>query len=93
MLAKYDYKNPTALKTLAAAGAQLRPFSEEILTAAFDAANEVYAEISAQNEDFKSQWQAVQAFRNDWYLYLQTAEYQFDTLMMIMQKNERLAPT
>ena len=38
MLAKYDFKNPTALKNLVAAGAQLRPFSEEILTAAFDAA-------------------------------------------------------
>ena len=93
MLAKYDYKNPGALKTLAAEGAQLRPFSEEILSAAFDAANEVYAEISAENADFKSQWEAMQPFRNDWYLYLQTAEYQFDTFMMIMQKNGRLAPT
>ena len=34
----------------------------------------------------------MQAFRNDWYLYMQTAEYQFDTFMMIMQKNGKLAP-
>lgn len=92
MLAKYDFKNPTALKALAAAGAQLRPFSEEVLTASFDAANEVYAEISAENADFKEMWDAVQGFRSDWYLYMQTAEYQFDTFMMIMQKNGRLAP-
>lgn len=92
MLAKYDYLNPTALKNLVGAGAQLRPFSEEILTAAYDAALQVYDELSAQNADFKAQWDAVQAFRNDWYLYSQTAEYQFDTFMMILQKNGRLTP-
>jgi len=92
MLAKYDYRNPTALKNLVGEGAQLRPFSEEIMTAAYDAALQVYDELSARNADFKAQWDAVQAFRNDWYLYTQTAEYQFDTFMMILQKNGRLAP-
>ena len=92
MLAEYDYKNPGALKTLAGQGAQLRPFNEEILTAAFDASLAVYDEIGAENADFKSQWEAVQQFRNDWYLYAQTAEYQFDTFMMIMQKNGKLEP-
>ncbi|AXC50433.1 ABC transporter substrate-binding protein [Paracoccus suum] len=90
MLAKYDYKNPTALKQLVANGAQLRPFSEEILTAAFTAADEVYAEIGATNAMFKEQVDAMKLFRNDWYLYLQTAEYQYDTFMMIMQKNGKL---
>ena len=92
MLAKYDYRNPMALKNLVGEGAQLRPFSEEIMTAAYDAALQVYDELSARNADFKAQWDAVQAFRNDWYLYTQTAEYQFDTFMMILQKNGRLAP-
>ncbi|MCZ0961682.1 TRAP transporter substrate-binding protein [Paracoccus benzoatiresistens] len=93
MLAKYDYKNPTALKELAAAGAQLRTYSEEILTAAFTAAHEVYAEISGQNEHFKRQYEAQLQFRDDWYLYNQTAEYTFDTFMMIQQRNGKLAPT
>ena len=53
MLAKYDAKNPAALRSLVGAGAQLRPFSPEILDAAYKATNEVYAEISAQNPDFK----------------------------------------
>ena len=92
MLAKYDYKNPTALKELAASGAQLRTYSEEILTAAFAAANEVYAEISGQNEHFKRQYEAMLQFRDDWYLYNQTAEYTFDTFMMIQQRNGKLAP-
>ena len=51
--AKYDALNPPALKKLVAAGAQLRPFSTEILTACYNAANEVYAETSANNADFK----------------------------------------
>ena len=92
MLAKYDMKNPTALKELAASGAQLRPFSEEILTAAFAAANEVYAELSAENEAFKKMYEAMLVYRNDWFLYAQTAEYTFDTFMMIQQRNGNLAP-
>ena len=92
MLAKYDFKNPTALKELAASGAQLRSFSEEIMNAAFTAANEVYAEVSAQSPEFKRQYEAMLQFRNDWYLYNQTAEYTYDTFMMIQQRNGKLAP-
>ncbi|MDP5308952.1 TRAP transporter substrate-binding protein [Paracoccus spongiarum] len=92
MLAKYDMKNPTALKELVGSGAQLRSFSEEVLTAAFTAANEVYGELSTENADFKTQYDAMLAFRDDWYLYQQTAEYTFDTFMMIQQRNGKLAP-
>lgn len=90
MLAKYDYRNPTALKELVGTGAQLRSFSEDVLTAAFAAANEVYAEVSAENESFKTQYEAMLQFRDDWYLYQQTAEYTFDTFMMIQQRNGAL---
>ncbi|MFN3274163.1 MAG: TRAP transporter substrate-binding protein [Paracoccus sp. (in: a-proteobacteria)] len=86
MLAKYDMLNPTALKELVAQGAQLRSFSEDVLVAGFQASNEVYAEISAENEDFKTQYEAMLTFRDDWYLYQQTAEYTFDTFMMIQQR-------
>lgn len=92
MLAKYDVKNPTALKNLVAAGAQLRPFSQEIMNAAFAAANEVYAELSAENPAFKKMYEAQLQYRNDWYLYAQTAEYTFDTFMMIQQRNGGLTP-
>jgi TRAP-type mannitol/chloroaromatic compound transport system substrate-binding protein len=92
MLAKYDMKNPTALKELVGSGAQLRSFSEEILTAAFAASNEVYAELSSENASFKKQYDAMLQFRDDWYLYAQTAEYTFDTFMMIQQRNGKLAP-
>ena len=48
MTAKYDAKNPAALRRLVGAGAQLRPFSQDVMEAAFKASNEVYDEISAQ---------------------------------------------
>ena len=57
MLQKYDFLNPTAIKQLVADGAQLRPFSPEILTACFEASNEVYAEMEATNPTFKKIWE------------------------------------
>ncbi|MFV0299628.1 MAG: TRAP transporter substrate-binding protein [Paracoccus sp. (in: a-proteobacteria)] len=93
MTAQYDFLNPPALKRLIREGAQLRAFSEPILSAAYDAAIEVYDEISAENDWFRRQWQAAQSFRDDWYLYAQTAEYTFDTFMMIQQRQGKLTPT
>jgi TRAP-type mannitol/chloroaromatic compound transport system substrate-binding protein len=80
--AKYDALNPPALKKLVAQGAQLRPFSTEILTACFNAANEVYAETSAKNADFKKIYDSLAAFRSDQYLWWQVAEYTYDTFMI-----------
>ena len=82
MQAKYDAQNPAALKRLVAGGAKLRPFSQAIMDACFKAANEVYAETSATNADFKKVYDAIVAFRNDQYLWWQVAEYSFDTFMI-----------
>lgn len=90
MLSMYDYRNPTALKELVATGAQLRPFSAEILTAGFDAAMAVYAEISAENEWFKRMIEHQMQFRDDWYLYNQTAESSYDGFMMYLQSQGKL---
>ena len=90
MLQMYDHLNPIALKELVASGAQLRPFSAEILDACFKAANEVYAEMEAANPAFKKIWDSLKVARADWYLYNQTAEYTYDTFMMIQQRNAAL---
>ena len=90
MLQKYDYYNPTALKELVAGGAQLRPFPPDVLEAFYNAANEVYAELDANNENWNKIWTSIKAFRNDWYLYNQTAEYTYDTFMMIQQRGGKL---
>jgi TRAP-type mannitol/chloroaromatic compound transport system substrate-binding protein len=90
MVGRYDALNPVALKKLFATGTQLRPFSESILDACFKAANEVYAEISAKNEDFKKLWDSVKAFRADQYLWLQLADNTYDNYMMIQQRKKTL---
>ena len=79
MQARYDALNPGALKKLAASGAQLRPYSTEILDAALKAAQQVYAETSAENADFKKLYDCLSAFRDDGFLWWQVAEYSFDS--------------
>ncbi|PZU89014.1 MAG: ABC transporter substrate-binding protein [Chelatococcus sp.] len=82
MAAKYDQQNPAALKRLVGAGTQLRPFSQEILEACLKASNELYSEISAKNPDFKKAIDAMQAYRNDQYLWWQVAELTFDVFQV-----------
>ena len=79
MQARYDALNPAAVRKLAAAGAQLRPYSPEILDAAYNGAQEVYAETAAANPDFKKLHDSLWAFRNDGFLWWQVAEYSFDS--------------
>jgi TRAP-type mannitol/chloroaromatic compound transport system substrate-binding protein len=82
MQAKYDARNPAALRRLVGAGTQLRPFPQEVLEAGYKAANEVYEETSAKNADFKKLYEAVKAFRGEEYLWFQVAEYTYDNLMI-----------
>ena len=44
--------------------------------------NEVNAETSAANPDFKKVWDSIVAFRNYEYLWWQVAEYTYDTFMI-----------
>lgn len=82
MASRYDIQNPQALKRLVASGTLLRPFSNEILDACLKATNELWAEISAKNPDFKKTIESMQAYRGDSYLWWQVAEYTFDSFMI-----------
>lgn len=90
MLANYDSKNPAALKRLVKGGAQLRPFSQEILEASYEAAKSTYAEISEENAVFKKIYEHQLAFKKDAYQWMQFSEYTFDTFMMIQQRTGKL---
>ena len=90
MVAKYDAVNPAAIKRLVAGGAQLRPFSQEILDASFNASQQTYAEINAKNAGFKKIYDSIVAFRGEEYLWFQVADYTFDTFMMIQQRNGKI---
>ncbi|MEO6012270.1 MAG: TRAP transporter substrate-binding protein [Devosia sp.] len=90
MLSKYDFVNPAAIKRLVAAGAQLRPFSPEIMNAAFKAANDTYAEMSASNANFKTIYDSLMAFRKEHFLWTQVAEAPYQNFMMGQQRNGAL---
>lgn len=80
--AKYDARNPGALRRLVAGGAQLRPFPQEVMEAALKQANEAYADLAAKNADFKRVYDALKTFRNEEYLWFQVAEYTYDNFMI-----------
>jgi TRAP-type mannitol/chloroaromatic compound transport system substrate-binding protein len=86
MMANYDYKNPGALTSLHESGAILRPFSKDILEAAFNASMDTYKEITASNADFKKIFDSQRAFLKQAYLWDQFAEFTFDAFM-ISQRN------
>jgi TRAP-type mannitol/chloroaromatic compound transport system substrate-binding protein len=82
MLAKYDARNPGALRRLVGTGAQLRPFPQDMMEAAYKVSTELYDEISAGNADFKKMYTSLRDFRNEEYLWFQVAEYTFDNFMI-----------
>src|SRR5690606_26561503 len=49
MQAKYDVLNPPTLRSLVAEGAELRGFNQQLLEACYEAALELYADLSAKN--------------------------------------------
>jgi len=90
VLAKYDHLNPIAIRSLVGKGAQLRPFSQEVLEAAFQAAKDTYTEVSATNPGFKKLHDSMMAFRKDAYLWLQIADATYDSFMMQQQRAGKL---
>jgi len=81
-LAKYDTVNPNALKELLTKGTQLRPFSQEIMEACLKASNQVNAEESAKNANYKKVLASMQEFRDNENLWWQVAEYTFENFMI-----------
>jgi TRAP-type mannitol/chloroaromatic compound transport system substrate-binding protein len=89
MTARYDAGNPQALRRLVAGGAQLRPWSREILAAAWKAAHELYDETGAKNERFKKIWESYRRFRDDEYAWFRVAENSFDNFAFTAQQTVR----
>jgi TRAP-type mannitol/chloroaromatic compound transport system substrate-binding protein len=82
MLARYDAANPAALRRLVIGGAQLRPFPQDVLEAAYKATNDVLREIGDGNPRFKKHLDSLIAFRNEQYLWWQVGEYTFDNFLI-----------
>jgi TRAP-type mannitol/chloroaromatic compound transport system substrate-binding protein len=77
MLAKYDARNGDALQRLVDGGTELRAYSEDILSAARDAAFELYEERAAENETFREVFEQWQTFRDKVYAWHQTNQLSF----------------
>jgi TRAP-type mannitol/chloroaromatic compound transport system substrate-binding protein len=85
MTAAYDVRNYAALKRLVANGVQLRPFSREILDAAYDAAFKLYEDEAAKNPAFKKIYEPWKQFRAESYQWFRVAEYNFDSYVYSQQ--------
>jgi TRAP-type mannitol/chloroaromatic compound transport system substrate-binding protein len=81
MQAKYDARNPAALKQLVGAGTKLRPFPKDVMNAAFKAAMELYEELNAKNENWKKVYADYSKFRAEQNLWFRFTEATFDRFM------------
>jgi TRAP-type mannitol/chloroaromatic compound transport system substrate-binding protein len=85
MQAKYDAKNPKALKELVASGTQLHRLPKEIMDAAYKASTELYGELNAKNANWKKIYDDYSAFRRDQNLWFRFAEAGFDDYMQSLK--------
>ncbi len=81
MQAKYDARNPTALKQLVANKAKLVSFPKPVLDAAFKESMALYSELSAKNPNWKKVYEDYSNFRRESNLWFRFTEARFDSYM------------
>ena len=81
MQAKYDGRNPAALKSLVASKVKVLPFPKDVMDEAFKQATALYSEISASNPDWKKIYDDWAVFRKDQNLWFRFTEARFDQFM------------
>ena len=74
----YSFEAITRAIRLVAAGAQLRFWPREVMQAAWNASNEVYAETAARNPRFKKILDAYIPYRNEQFQWFRVSENSFD---------------
>jgi TRAP-type mannitol/chloroaromatic compound transport system substrate-binding protein len=81
MQAKYDGRNPNALKQLVAGGTKLHRFPKDVMEGAFKASREYYAELSKTNPAWKKMYEDYAKFLADQVLWFRFSEASFDDFM------------
>jgi len=81
MQAKYDARNPQALKELVASGTKLFRLPKPVMDAAFKFSEAHYAQLSAKNANWKKIYTDYAAFRKEQNLWFRFAEAGFDSYM------------
>ena len=79
MIAKYDAKNPEAMRRLLAQGVQLKAFPRPVLEACYKASVETFDDLASKNPDFKAIYPAWKKFADDSNAWFRIAEYTLDT--------------
>jgi TRAP-type mannitol/chloroaromatic compound transport system substrate-binding protein len=78
MLSQYEARNQQALEDIISSGVELRPYSEEILKAAHDAAFEFYEELASEEPAFQEIFEPWKTFREQIYRWTGTNELTFN---------------
>jgi TRAP-type mannitol/chloroaromatic compound transport system substrate-binding protein len=81
MQAKYDAKNPTALKQLVGAKTKVLPFPKDVMDLAFKESMAIYEELNTKNPNWKKVYEDFSAFRRDQNLWFRFTEMRFDQFM------------
>ncbi len=81
MQAKYDARNPNALKQLVGAGTKLRPFPNDVMAEAFKVSQQLYSDLSAKNPEWAKIYADYAKFRADSNLWFRFTEARFDSFM------------
>ena len=79
--ARYDARNPAALKQLVGAKTKVLPFPPSVMDASFKTTMEVYAELDKSNPEWKKIYADYRNFQRDQVLWFRFAEGSFDTFM------------
>jgi TRAP-type mannitol/chloroaromatic compound transport system substrate-binding protein len=81
MQAKYDARNPGALRQLVAGGTKLVRFPKDVMDAAFKEAMALYSDLSAKNPSWKKVYDDYAKFRAEQNLWFRFTESGFDDFM------------
>ncbi len=75
MMAKYDVRNPEALKEIIDGGnVTILPFPDDVMQASKDAADELFEELKGQDADFATVFDHWDTFRKESYNWMGLAE-------------------
>ena len=81
MQAKYDARNPGALKALVGQKVKVLPFPKDVMDLAYKESMALYAEVSAKNENWKKVYEDYANFRRDQNLWFRFTEAGFDDFL------------
>lgn len=81
MQARYDNRNPAALRRLVAGGVKLLPFPKVVMDEAFKQSMALYEELRQSNPNWKKIYDDYSAFRREQNQWFRFTEARFDSYM------------